>query len=482
MDFAPKDRSALAPVSVPGQTARLMAPSRLNPPGRTRAFSAPRGLGELLSLAWPVVLGRLGVMTMGLTDTVVVGRYSAEQLAWHAIAWAPTVVVLITGVGLSFGVQVMTSRYAGEGRLDLVGGVLRRGLVFGWLVGLAAGLLLAFAGPPFLKLVGLAPDLAAGAAWPLRVFSLSLPVYGLAVAATLFLEGLGRPKAATAAMWLANGVNLLVNLWLVPGHSGLPVDGAVAAAWATLAARVALVIALLVWIARLPEARAMGVFERPRDGPGAGWAQIRIGLGSGAATFVEMGAFSGMTLIMGRLGGLEAAAWSIVLSVTAMVFMPPLGVSTATGVLVGRAVGARDGAGVRRATALGLGVAAVQALVIAGLVWLCAGAIASAYVSDPAAARLAAGATALSCLFFVPDALQVVAAQALRARGDVWWPTAFHLTSYAAIMLPLGWLFAEHWRGGVAGAVWAVIVASLVSGGLLTGRCLLVERAGSATG
>jgi MATE family multidrug resistance protein len=426
-----------------------------------------------LSLAWPVVLGRLGVMTMGLTDTVVVGRYSAEQLAWHALAWAPTVVVLITGVGLSFGVQVMTSRYAGEGRLDLVGGVLRRGLGFGLAVGLASGLVLSLLGPPFLRGVGLAPDLAAGAAWPLRIFGLSLPVYGVAAAATLFLEGLGRPKAATAAMWAANGVNLIVNLWLVPGHSGLPVEGAAAAAWATLAARVALAVVLLVWIARLPEARAMGVFARPRDGPAAAWAQIRIGLGSGASTFIEMSAFSGMTLIMGRLGGVEAAAWSIVLSVTAMVFMPPLGISTATGVLVGRAFGARDSAGVRRATALGLSLAAAQAVIVAALTWPCAGALASAYVADPATARLAAAAVALSCLFFVPDALQVVAAQALRARGDVWWPTAFHLASYAGIMLPLGWLFAEHFRWGLAGAVWAVIVASFVSGGLLTGRCLL---------
>ena len=45
---------------------------------------------ELWKLSWPVVLSRLGIMTMGLSDAIVVGRYSATQLGYHALAWAPT--------------------------------------------------------------------------------------------------------------------------------------------------------------------------------------------------------------------------------------------------------------------------------------------------------------------------------------------------------------------------------------------------------
>ncbi len=37
----------------------------------------------------------------------------------------------------------------------------------------------------------------------------------------------------------------------------------------------------------------------------------------------------------------------------------------------------------------------------------------------------------LSCLFFIPDGLQVVAAQALRARKDIVAPTIIHYVSYA---------------------------------------------------
>ena len=73
-------------------------------------------LRELLTLAWPVVLARLGIMTMGLTDAIVVGNYAGRELAFHSLAWAPSSIIVVTAVGLLFGVQVMTARLLGEGR------------------------------------------------------------------------------------------------------------------------------------------------------------------------------------------------------------------------------------------------------------------------------------------------------------------------------------------------------------------------------
>ena len=83
---------------------------------------------------------------------------------------------------------------------------------------------------------------------------------------------------------------------------------------------------------------------------------------------------------------------------------------------------------------------------------------------------MAAPAVALSCLFLIPDAVQVVAAQALRARGEVWIPTFTHLASYALVMTPLAWWLAIPMGMGLNGIVWAVVAASFLSAGLLLGR------------
>src|ERR1700694_4295142 len=91
-----------------------------------RPDDATVSLRALLTLAGPVVLSRLGIMAMGVVDTVVVGRYSAVELGYLALAWAPTGVVLTAAIGLLSGVQVMTSRTIGEGRRAATGAVLRR--------------------------------------------------------------------------------------------------------------------------------------------------------------------------------------------------------------------------------------------------------------------------------------------------------------------------------------------------------------------
>lgn len=436
-------------------------------------------LRDLLVLAWPVVLARLGIMTMGLTDAIVVGNYSGEQLAFHALAWAPTSIVLTTAVGLMMGVQVMTARMLGEGRRHEVGAVLRRGTAYALQIGVVSMIAMIAFGPWLMRHAGLADGLGEGAAPALIVFALSMPAYLISVAAQFFLEALGRPKAGMWAMWVANGVNLLLNLVLVPDLLGLGPSGAVASAWATFGARAALAVFLVIYILRLPEARALGIFAKPRRDLTAEREQRKVGYGAGSSYFIEVGAFAAMTFIAGQLGAVETTAWTIALNVSAIVFMVPMGLSAATAVLVGRAYGARDPDGVLRAGLIGVAVVTALSLIIALIIWPTADILAGAYNRDPALLAVAASALALTTLFFVADAIQVVAASANRAAGDVWWPTIMHFVAYSMIMMPLGWWLAH--EIGVNGLVWAVIIASLVSAVLLTGRFVrIAHRLGSA--
>ena len=111
---------------------------------------------------------------------------------------------------------------------------------------------------------------------------------------------------------------------------------------------------------------------------------------------------------------------------------------------------------------------------VALIVWPTAHWMAGAYTRDAVLIAVAAPALALASLFFVADAIQVIAAQSNRAAGDVWWPTVLHVISYGVVMIPLGWVLAH--RSGVDGLVWAVIIASLISAVLLTWRFLRVGR------
>ncbi len=437
-----------------------------------------RDLIELLKLAGPLVPARLGIMMMGFTDAVVVGRYSAVQLGYHALGWAVTSVVMGSALGLLSGVQVMASRALGEGRPHEAGAALRRGLSYALWIGGGCAVVLLAGGPTLLHVIGLSKDLADGATRPLLVFALSMPLFMLSVASASWLEGLGRPVPPLVIMWLANGVNLAVDLLAVPGTFGLPALGAVGGGIATFVARAAMAAATLAYIWRMKDARELGVFDKPPRDPVRERDQRRVGYGAGASNFFEILAFSAMNVVAGWIGGLAVAAWAVVLNVAAIVFMIPLGLATATAVQVGRAHGAADEAGIDRAAVVGYAVTIVVAAVATLVVWVFARQITRVYTSDLTTVGMATAALLLSCVFLMPDALQVVVAQSLRARGDVLAPTVTHMMSYFLVMLPLAYVLAIPMHMGLQGIVWAVIAASFVAAGLLLGRFWMLARRG----
>ena len=451
----------------------------MNAPSKFWNAKDAASLSALFALAWPVVVSRLGVTMMGMVDAVVLGRYSAQQLGFHTLGWAPAQVVMVTAMGLLGGVQVMTARAVGRGDALEAGAVLKRGLAYAFWLGLGSSVLVVAFGAWSLRGAGVAPQLAAGARGPMLIFSLSMGPTLMFVAATSFVEGQGRPLAGTITMWAANIVNLALNLVLVPGAFGLPALGAVGAAWATFGARAFMLAVLAGWIFSRPEAKAMGLFQRGRGQADAAREQRVIGFGAGVSNFVEVGAFSGMSLIAGGLGGDAVAAWAVVLSIASLVFMIPLGLASATTVMVGQALGAGDDALSLRHGRNGFALAAVFGLMAWAAVALFPNAIAGLYLKEARLIPVAASALFLAGLFFLPDGLQVVIAYTLRARSDVAAPSATHLISYGLVMLPVALFLTHGLHLGLTGIVWSVILASYLSATFLGGRYLWLTRRGA---
>lgn len=143
--------------------------------------------------------------------------------------------------------------------------------------------------------------------------------------------------------------------------------------------------------------------------------------------------------------------------------------------MVGRAYGARDPAGMTRAGWIAFAVIGVIGVLFGLLLYPTKHWVALAYTTDPAALALILPALVLACLFFAPDAVQVVAAQALRARGEVWVPTITHLISYALVMGPLAWWLAIPKGMGLNGVLVSIIVTSFLAAGFLLMRFRMLD-------
>jgi MATE family multidrug resistance protein len=426
-------------------------------------------VADLLRLAGPVALARLGIIGMAIADVIVVGQLAPEELPHQALGWAPTAVFLVAAIGLLQGVQIWAARSIGEKNPQGAGVALRRGLVLAFGAGLLSAVLMWLGGERLFTTFGIERDLAGPSTPVMIILALSIPLHLLYVAGTFFLEAIKKPGIGTAVMWLANVVNLGLNLLWVPEH------GAVGSAWATVGARVFLSAALLAWIFFLRDGAYYGVRKFGAPGP-TYRALLAVGVAAAVSQAVEAGAFSAMTVIAARLGAAVVAAYQIMLNLMALVFMVALGLAAATAVLVSEAVGRKAPHDAARAGWTGIGLNALAMLIAACAILLFAQPIGRAYTADASLAALIASLMWVAALVLHPDGAQVVAASALRARGDNWFPTFSHILAYAVVMPVLGYWFAEHQGMGVAGLLFAIFWSSIVSAGVLLLRWRMLAQ------
>lgn len=432
----------------------------------------PRLARSILKIAWPIALARLGIMGMGVADTVMVGQLAPDQLAYQALGWAPTSVFMVAGIGLLMGVQVLAARVMGQGEQAAAGVVWRRGIVIGLVFGaIAVGLLWAFGGG-LLRVFGVSPALVEPATKVMAVLALSLPLHLIYVASAFFLEAIRRPMASTVIMWIANILNVGLNFWLIP-HLG-----AEGSAWATVGARVFLAGSIVVWILSLKDARALGARGATRAVGPSYRALLGVGIAAAVSQAVEAAAFSGMTILAGRIGEDAVSGYAILLNLLAVVFMVALGLSAASAVVVSEEIGRDDRPTAGKAAWTGLGLNSI-AMAAAGIVMLVLGnALSRAFTADLALAAVVAAQMGWAAAILIPDGGQVVTASTLRARGDNWVPTASHIAAYAFLMPVLGWYLAEHMGQGLAGLMAAIFWASVLSFGVLALRQWFVIRRG----
>lgn len=401
-------------------------------------------------------------MGMGVVDVIMVGQLKPSELPYQALGWAPTGVFLVGGIGLLTGVQVLAARAVGAENPKDAGGAWRRGLVVAAVAGALAAAVTWILGERLFTAFGVSPELAGPATRVARILALSTPIQLLYVTTSLFLESIQKPMASTWAMAGANVVNLALNWAFVPTL------GAVGSAWSTMGARVCVAAGLMLYVWRLNEAERYGVRE-PARGPSYG-ALLKVGIAAAVSQAAEAGAFSGMTMLAGRLGADAVSAYQILLNLLAVVFMLSLSMSSATAVLTSAAVGRGDLREASRASFTGLSLNLLLMLVVGVLVFALAGPIARAFTANVSLAGVVAGLMWLAALGMFPDGGQVVAAGALRARGDNWFPTASHLLAYAVVMPALAYWLSEGLGQGVTGLMLAILASSVLSCSVLSLR------------
>ncbi|MEO1421666.1 MAG: MATE family efflux transporter [Pseudomonadota bacterium] len=397
-----------------------------------------RHWSELIRLAWPVMLSRLGILLMALVDAVMLGRFDTVAFAGFALGLSIFLPIMVTGIGGTVGVVSVVARHHGAGRTQAAAESFFHGLWWATLVGIFVAVL-SWQTEHVLTLVGQAPELReiGGAVGRTLAFGGFCQI--LFAASAFYLEATKRPLPALIAMIGANVVNAILNLLALNGTLPFIGQEAVGVAFATSTARTVLAITLLAYVACLPEVRAAA--SRMMWGPG-GWPASReirtIGLAGAAAYFFETFAFSALNQAAGLIGTSALAAYSIAHNVESTVFMIAIGLSVASAVRVGSYAGQGRADEARFAAWSGLALTALIIGSIGVLIVLNGERVASVYTEDAALIARITPLLAILTIALVFDGGQVVMGHCTRALGDSWGTTLRFFLAFWGVMIPVG--------------------------------------------
>jgi MATE family multidrug resistance protein len=423
-----------------------------------------------LRLALPLIIAEVGWMSMGIVDTIMVGRLPDSAVAIGATGLGQSLYhsIAIFGGGLLLGLDTFVAH--AYGREDL--NDARLSLVNGLFLAFALTPILMFAvsfWPALMTRFGISVELVG----PMRPFLSALNRGTLPLLAYFalrrYLQAVNVANPIMFALISANIVNLIGDWALIYGHLGFPAMGIAGSGWSTCIARIYMAGVMVVTLLCVEAKRALpgwaGVLRLDMQRV---WALLKLGTPAASQIILEIGAFSGATALVARLGPVPLSGHEIALNCAALSFMVPLGISSAAAVRVGQQLGRKDPAGARRAGWLAILLGATF-MTCSGLLFVSIPTvIARMFSPDPLVIRTGAKLLLVAAAFQLFDGVQTVATGALRGTGDTKTPMLANFVAYWLLGLPAGYFLCFKLGWGALG-IWI----GLCGGLMIIGSALL---------
>ena len=403
----------------------------------------------IFSHALTVWVGHLAVMSFGITDTVVAGRFSEHALATLSIGSAFYITVYVALMGLLQALLPVLSELRGSGKAHALGATFRQSiylLLFASLLGV-----LALLSPHFIFERTQVPlTLRLEAQNYLMILAAALPPALFFRMFSTLNQSLGKPQLIMWVQIAALCVKIPLSLLLTLGVGSFEGFGLSGCAFATLIVNY-LMMALAVVLLKTQSLYVPYRIWAPMEA--IHWGEIlalaRLGVPNALSITVEVTSFTLMAFFIARLGTLASASHQIVANFAALMYMVPLSLSIATSARVSYWIGAGKRNLCTQAVKIGFQNVICMALINISLLALFRHQIAALYAPNPQVAELAGRMLGWLCLFHIGDSLQVLCFFILRCFKITLKPLLIYSVMLWGVGLYGGYVLAYQGPGSI---------------------------------
>ena len=398
-------------------------------------------LSKMFRIAGPVSLQSLIAASLGIVDQMMIGQLGDTSIAAVGFGGRLPFIYMMVVFGITSGTSIYASQYYGKDDLDAMPKVVATSLHLGFMATVPF-MILSYLFPQLvLTLFTNDPEVIAGGTLYLTWAAIGFPFLLLSQVFSAVLRSTHRMRLPLAAGMVSFFMNTLLNYCLIFGRFGFPELGIQGAALATALSRAAESLLLIVFI-----------YWKQMPGRLSFRSFIHID-----RTFVTAFLVTSMPLLIneflwatgesvysaiyGHIGTIEAAAMTMTYPIQTFAIAFFVGVSTASGIMLGNAIGAGDEDRAYDHAMNFVQIGVIGAMTVGIMIWLLSPLYASSFnVSDSTAMYFNALISVFAIMLFVKVSNMIIGGGILRSGGKTRLTLYLDMIGGWCIGIPLGLL------------------------------------------
>ena len=430
----------------------------------------PRALGLL---AIPMMLEMVMEAIFAVVDIAFVSRLGTDAVAAVGITEALITVLYALAMGMGLAVTAMVSRRIGADDRDGAAAVTGQAILLALIISLVVGVAGATYAGDLLSLMGASTGVVeTGTGFAAVLLGGSASILYLFMLNAAF-RGAGDAAVALRSLWLANGINIVLDPCFIFGLGPFPEMGVTGAAVATTIGRGTGVL-YQAWYLLNARGRLAFALRHLKPVPSLLGGLIVVSAGGIGQFLVATSSWIGVMRIVAFYGSGPVAAYTIAIRMIEFVLLPAWGLGNAAATMVGQNLGAglpdRAEDSAWKAGRYNL----VFMTVVGAVTFILAPEITALFSSDPEVLRYGTSCLRILGVGYPAYALGMVMSQAINGAGDTMTPTTLNLIAFWLVQIPLAYWLAEGAGLGPDGVFTAIVVGE----SLLTLLAVIVFRRG----
>jgi len=424
-------------------------------------------------LAIPMMLEMAMESIFAVVDIAFVSRLGTDAVAAVGIAEALITVLYAIAIGLGMGLTAMVSRRIGAKDPHGAAQVTGQAIWVGVFLSIGIGIFGVMFARDLLVIMGASDGvIEQGTGFTTVLLGGSFSIIYLFLLNAAF-RGAGDATVALRSLWLANGINIVLDPCFIFGLGPFPEMGVTGAAVATTIGR-GIGVAYQLWYLMNGRGRIAFTVQHLRFVPSLAWRLLRISLGGIGQFLIATSSWIGVMRIVAMFGSPAIAAYTIALRMMEFVFLPAWGLGNAAATLVGQNLGAGQPDRAEESTWKAARYNAAFMAFAGIFLLLFAQTITGWFTDAPDVLHIGTRCLQILGIGFPMYAVGMVIVQAMNGAGDTETPMTLNVICFWLVQIPLAFLLATKTSLEPHGA----FIAIVVSESLLTVLSVIVFRRG----